>query len=97
MRTVKALDVKKFMNECCTRVMTNGTPLVTHKVDGRVMRSIPSKQSVKRDFFIIKYKNPTLIQRYIAVIREENSFGKGTNIMAYFSELKDAETYLEDK
>ena len=97
MRQVKPLDVKYFMNECCTRVLMNGVSLVTHKVDGRLVKSVASAVSSGRDFFIIKLKNNSLLQRYIVVIREMNKLGLGTNIMAYFSELGEAESYLEGK
>jgi hypothetical protein len=96
-RQVKPLDVKYFMNECCTRVLMNGVSLITHRVDGRLIKSVASAVSAGRDFFIIKLNNTLLIQRYIVVIREMNKLGLGTNIMAYFSELEGAESYLEGK
>ena len=99
MRTPKPFDVVKFMRDCCTKVLVDRTWCVTHRVNGRLLKSIASPNDSRRDFFLIKLKDTSLIQRYMVAIREPSLLSKGltNSIMAYFQSMEEAESYLEGK
>lgn len=93
MREVQAIDVKQFLFSCATRVTKGTETLLTHAIDGRLIKSIPSENN-QRDFFIIKLKDQRLFQRYMIAMRETNSFGKSENIFAYAETLDEAESLV---
>jgi len=97
--TVKPLDLKAFFKKCDTTIsgVNHKNPKVIHSINGKLIESAKSKDKLLvSDFFLVKLDNPSLLQRYMVILREYDAIAKktSTTIRRYFRTLDEGRVWI---